>query len=92
MPLIQLHSFTNLSPPLISLFCQSVPKCRLPKKSSFPPGEAKNSKTIRYYHSTKYTPSVSPFGLTAPLKGEPRRLRRWRAAMSRPYRCGGSTL
>ena len=51
MPLIQLHSRTNLSPPLISLFCQSVPKCRLSKKSSFPPGEAKNSKTISGYHS-----------------------------------------
>ena len=52
MPLIRLHSFTNLSPPLIShknigsevpLFC-----C-----DSFPPGEAKNSITIRYYRSTK---------------------------------------
>ena len=35
------------------------------KKSSFPPGEAKNSKTVSGYHSTEYTPSVSPFGLTA---------------------------
>ena len=39
MPLIQLHSFTNLSPPLISLFCQSVPKCRLPKNPASPRGK-----------------------------------------------------
>ena len=39
MPLIQLHSFTNLSPPLIRLFCQSVPKCRLSKKPASPRGK-----------------------------------------------------
>ena len=38
-PLIQLHSFTNRSLPLISLFCQSVPKCRLPKNPASPRGK-----------------------------------------------------
>ena len=39
MPLIQLHSSTNRSLPLISLFCQSVPKCRLPKNPASPRGK-----------------------------------------------------
>ena len=39
IPFIGLHSFTNLSPPLISLFCQSVPKCRLPKNPASPRGK-----------------------------------------------------
>ena len=39
LPSIQLHSLTNLSPPLISLFCQSVPKCRLPKNPASPRGK-----------------------------------------------------
>ena len=75
----------------------------LVKKSSFPPGEAKNSKDVGDNHSTNrsiawasgrqvgdpygtqknfslqqpkyYTPSVSPFGLTAPPEVEPRALR-----------------
>ena len=45
MPLIQLHSFTNLSPPLISLALLS----------SFPPGEAKNSEDFDNYHSTSHS-------------------------------------
>ena len=36
IPSIQLHSLTNRSLPLISLFCQSVPKCRLPKNPASP--------------------------------------------------------
>ena len=46
MPLIQLHSFTNLSPPLIRLFLPIGSEVPLVKKSSFPPGEAKNSETL----------------------------------------------
>ena len=38
MPFIQLHSLTNLSPPLISLATLS----------SFPPGEAKGSKLYAF--------------------------------------------
>ena len=59
LPLIQLHSLTSPSPPLIShnenigsevpLFC-----C-----DSFPSGEAKNSKDFGVYHSTYYTPGGS---------------------------------
>ena len=59
LPLIQLHSLTSPSPPLIShnenigsevpLFC-----C-----DSFPPREAKNSKDFGVYHSTYYTPGGS---------------------------------
>ena len=45
MPFIQLHSFTNLSPPLISLAALS----------SFPPGEAKNSKDFGLYHSSNHS-------------------------------------
>ena len=39
------------------------------------------------YHSTQYTPSGSPFGLPAPLSGEPRvlRTRKRREAKSLPY-------
>ncbi len=43
--------------------------------------------TMGIYHSSRYTPSVSPFGLTAPSEREPRRLRRWREAKSLPYGC-----
>ena len=50
MPFIQLHPFTNLSPPLISQPCRFRSAV---KPVSFPPGEAKNSETIRYFHSTK---------------------------------------
>ena len=39
IPSIQLHSFTNRSLPLISLFWQSVPKCRLPKNPASPRGK-----------------------------------------------------
>ena len=47
MPLIQLHLQTNLSPPLISLFCQSVPKCRLPKNPASPWGVAERSESFK---------------------------------------------
>ena len=53
MPLIRLHSFTNLSPPLISHNKNSGSEVPLFCCDSFPPGEAKNSITIRYYRSTK---------------------------------------
>ena len=46
MPFIQLHSLTNLSPPLISLFCQSVPKCRLPKIPASPRGKPRTQKPL----------------------------------------------
>ena len=49
MTIIRLHSFTNLSPPLISQPCRFRSAV---KSGSFPPGEAKNSETIRYYHSS----------------------------------------
>ncbi len=44
-------------------------------------------KTGGTYSLTYDTPSVSPFGLTAPSEREPRRLRRWREAKSLPYGC-----
>ena len=34
------------SPPLISLFCQSVPKCRLPKNPASPPGKPRTQKPL----------------------------------------------
>ena len=43
MPFIWVHSLTNLSPPLISLFCQSVPKCRLTKNPASPRGKPRGS-------------------------------------------------
>ena len=48
IPFIGLHSFTNLSPPLISQPCRFRSAV---KSGSFPPGEAKNSGTISEYHS-----------------------------------------
>ena len=42
MPLIQLHSLTNLSPPLISQPCRFRSAV---KSGSFPPGEAKGEVT-----------------------------------------------
>ena len=44
MPFIWVHSLTNLSPPLISLFCQSVPKCRLSKNPASPRGKPRTQK------------------------------------------------
>ena len=49
MPLIQLHSKTNLSPPLISQPCRFRSAV---KSGSFPPGEAKNSEDFGDNHST----------------------------------------
>ena len=64
MPLIQLHSLTNLSPPLISLATLS----------SFPPGEAKaaapqrEAKSLPYgcdrNHAPTATNGVHPLSLT----------------------------
>ena len=112
-PLIQLHSFTNRSLPLISLFCQSVPKCRLPKNPASPRGKPRGRRltllplnerlcsitfgrilsaptgaveTMRLQQPTEYTPSVSPFGLTAPPEVEPRRLRRSGRQVGDPYK------
>ena len=36
----------KLSPPLISLFCQSVPKCRLSKNPASPRGKPRTQKTL----------------------------------------------
>ena len=49
MLLIQLHSLTNLSPPLISQSCRFRSAV---KPGSFPPGEAKNSEDFGDDHST----------------------------------------
>ena len=46
MPLIQLHLFTDLSPPLIRLFYQPVPKCRLIKKPASPRGKPRTQKIL----------------------------------------------
>ena len=53
MPSIQLHSKTSLSPPLISLFCQSVPKRRLSKNPASPRGKPRNSEDFTEYHLSK---------------------------------------
>ena len=45
---------------------------------------------IGLYHSTKYTPSVSPFGLPAPSEREPRRLRRSGRLRASPTVGGGN--
>ena len=46
MPLILLHTKTDLSPPLISLFCQSVPKRRLAKNPASPRGKPRTQKHL----------------------------------------------
>ena len=48
IPFIGLHSFTKLSPPLIRLFCQSFPKCRLSKNPASPRGKPRTQKTLVY--------------------------------------------
>ena len=65
------------SPPLISLFCQSVPKCRLPKNPASPRGKPRGS-CGSWFHSTFCTvPSANG------------RLRRWRVAkLATPTKCG----
>ena len=45
-PFIQLHSLTNLSPPLISLFYQTVPKCHLIKNPASPRGKPRTQKPL----------------------------------------------
>ena len=57
-PLIQLHSFTNRSLPLISLFCQSVPKCRLPKNPASPRGKPRG-------RSHTLLPFIQPFNFVS---------------------------
>ena len=47
MPRILLHSKTDLPPPLISLFCQSVPKRRLAKNPASPRGVAERSESFK---------------------------------------------
>ena len=46
MPRILLHSKTDLPPPLISLFCQSVPKRRLAKNPASPRGKPRTQKHL----------------------------------------------
>ena len=48
IPFIQLHSLTNLSPPLISLFYQPVPKCRLIKNPASPRGKPRGRNRKRF--------------------------------------------
>ena len=52
MPLIQLRSFTNLPPPLISHNKNNGSEAPLFCCDSFPPGEAKNSEDFGVHHST----------------------------------------
>ena len=61
MPLIQLHLFTNLSPPLIRLFYQPVPKCRLIKNPASPRGKPRGS-CRSWFHSTPATAAWLPPG------------------------------
>ena len=48
IPFILLHSFTNLPPPLISLFCQSVPRCRYFIVTASPRGKPRTQKILAY--------------------------------------------
>ena len=117
MPLIQLHSLTNLPPPLISHDKISVPRCRYFIVTASPRGKPRTQKRLaiviqrtallRELRVAKLaTPTVGcakleaytiqrtappqSATLTAPPKVEPGRLRRWRAATSRPYWCAGN--
>ena len=59
----------KVSLPLISLFCQSVPKCRLPKNPASPRGKPRG-KDLRFYHSTnRSVPSAFGRMLSAPTVG-----------------------
>ena len=55
-PFIQLHSFTNLSPPLISLFYQPVPKCRLIKNPASPRGKPRGKNHKQFTTNTPRCP------------------------------------
>ena len=56
------------SPPLISLFCQSVPKCRLPKNPASPRGKPRGS-CGSWFHSTfPSVPSASGSPIRRPLQ------------------------
>ena len=62
------------TPSLISLFWQSVPKCRLPKNPASPRGKPRGAVRIRlrfYKAASAYreTPQSGPLGLPAPLSG-----------------------
>ena len=59
MPLIQLHLFTNLSPPLIRLFYQPVPKCRLIKNPASPRGKPRGSCGSRFHSTFCSVPSAN---------------------------------
>ena len=59
LPFIELHPFTNLSPPLIRLFYQPVPKYRLIKNPASPRGKPRGG-CGSWFHSTNCSlPSVS---------------------------------
>ena len=48
LPFIGLHPFTNLSPPLIRIFYQPVPKCRLIKNPASPRGKPRGRNRKRF--------------------------------------------
>ena len=62
IPFIGLHSFTMLSPPLIRLFCQSVPKCRLSKNPASPRG----SQELRRLWCTPFNKPLCCVGFGSP--------------------------
>ncbi len=94
MPLIQLHSSTNRSLPLISLFWQSVPKCRLPKNPASPRGKPRGRRLTLLPRNERLCPvrlradSIRPYSLGGETAAIQRtaQLRTLREAKSLPYR------
>ena len=93
-PLIQLHSFTNRSLPLISLFLSIGSEVPIAKKSSFPSGEAEGKKPYAFtIHPTAQfrglrADSIRPYSLGGEAAAIHRtaQLRTLREAKSLPYR------
>ena len=68
-PFIQLHSFTNLSPPLISLFYQPVPKRRLIKNPASPRGKPRGGSGSCFRATYPVVPEVAGRQVGAPYRG-----------------------
>ena len=69
IPLIQLHFLINRSPPLISLFYQPVPKCRLIKNPASPRGKPRGINHKQFTINTPRCPRS--FGLPGWRPGSP---------------------
>ena len=69
IPFIQLHFLTNRSPPLISLFYQPVPKCRLIKNPASPRGKPRGGSGSRFHTTQPVVPEATGRQIGDPYRG-----------------------